>query len=274
VNHGLLPLGAEIAVEWAEEHGYPLESRSDLAKVAQYLGVKMREQSRPRELILQLLDKRQKPLNFNDDAQPLNIFAKLPFPLYITTNYDDLLFTALEHHGRSADRRPLREICKWNGSKRVLPKLLKRGRKFQLSASTPLIYHLHGHRSESDSIVLTEDDYLDFIVNMSQSFEDFLPHQIQSALTQSLMFVGYSLADIDFRVIFRGLRGNLETALDKTCVAVQLPIDDANPNKAAVEKFLTEYFDSKNIRIYWGTASQFAKELWERWRMFDVEQAS
>lgn len=275
VNYGLLPLGAEIANEWAKAHHYPLESRSDLAKVAQFLGVHLGDLSRPKELILELLDQRQKPLDFNDDAEPLNTLAKLPFPLYITTNYDELLYSAIEQHGRASDRRPQREICKWNNSPLVRPILLKRGAKFKLSAQAPLIYHLHGHKSVSDSVVLTEDDYLEFIVNMSRNFNSFLPSPIQSALSSSsLMFVGYSLSDIDFRVIFRGLRGNLDTAWDKMSVAVQLPIDDANPNKASVEKFLTEYFGSKKIKIYWGSARQFAEDLWNRWSVFNVGRAS
>src|ERR1051326_5447 len=89
VNEGILPLGKEIAEEWAHDFGYPLENKSDLAKVAQYLAVK-NDPTRPKEMILEKLDKKQKPFDFNDDREPLNVLAKLPLPLYITTNYDDL----------------------------------------------------------------------------------------------------------------------------------------------------------------------------------------
>ena len=34
INHGVLPLGAEIARKWAETFAYPLEDASDLARVA------------------------------------------------------------------------------------------------------------------------------------------------------------------------------------------------------------------------------------------------
>ena len=50
------------------------------------------------------------------------------------------------------------------------------------------------------------------------------------------MFVGYSLADINFRVLFRGLRGNLAASLKKLSVAVQLPYQDAHPNKQKAEE--------------------------------------
>jgi hypothetical protein len=272
VNHGILPLGGEIANQWAADFDYPLESRSDLSKVAQFLAIKT-DATRPKEKILELLDHAEKPFNFNDDDEPLNVLAKLPLPIYITTNYDDLLFRAIEHHGNSTGRRPALEVCRWNS--RIAPQasLFRKNSKFSATAQTPVVYHMHGHRSMLDSIVLTEDDYLDFLVTMSKD-DNFLPPRIQESITgSSVMFIGYSLADIDFRVLFRGLLGNLEQALGKMSVAVQLPYEDANPNKQKAEKYITEYFGKTRgteLRVYWGTAKSFARDLWTRWRKFDA----
>jgi hypothetical protein len=269
VNYGILPLGGAIAKTWAERYEYPLDSRSDLAKVAQFLGIKF-DPTQPKELMRQELAQSQKAFSFADDTEPINVLAKLPLPLYITTNYDDLLYSAIEHHGHLSNRRPTIELCKWNRSPTFQPSVLRRGSKFKPTRDTPLIYHLHGHRSVVDSLVLTEDDYLDFLVNMSKDLDAFLPPRIQEALTaSSLLFIGYSLADIDFRVLFRGLRGNLETALGKMSVAVQLPYDDTHPNKSKAEEYISHYFGSINVRVFWGTAQQFASELWQRWKKFD-----
>jgi SIR2-like domain len=220
------------------------------------------------------LDKKQQPFNLNDDSEPLNVLAKLPLPVYITTNYDDLLFAAIEHHGRAVNRKPEFEICKWNQSLGLQPKLFKRGSKFKPSVQTPMIYHLHGHKSVVDSLVLTEDDYLDFLVNMSKDIGGFLPPRIHEAIVgSSILFVGYSLADIDFRVLFRGLLGNLEKALGKMSVAVQLPYNAANRNKDKAEDYITNYFGKitdAQVHVYWGTAKKFAEELWERWRRFNA----
>ena len=102
---------------------------------------------------------------------------------------------------------------------------------------------------------------------MSKDIDTFLPPRIQEAITaSSLLFVGYSLSDIDFRVLFRGLRGNLEAALGKMSVAVQLPYDDASPSKSKAEEYITRYFGNINVRVYWGTAKQFAIDLWDRWQ--------
>jgi hypothetical protein len=35
VNDGILPLGSDIANEWAAKYDYPLDSKSDLARIAQ-----------------------------------------------------------------------------------------------------------------------------------------------------------------------------------------------------------------------------------------------
>ena len=39
MSAGAIPLGAEIAREWAEKYGYPLADNSNLSSVAQFLAV-------------------------------------------------------------------------------------------------------------------------------------------------------------------------------------------------------------------------------------------
>jgi len=74
----------------------------------------------------------------------------------------------------------------------------------------PVVFHLHGSDENEDSLVLTEDDYLDFLVNMSRN-ERMLPPRIERALTEaSLLFIGYRLRDVNFRVIYRGLVQKLD----------------------------------------------------------------
>jgi hypothetical protein len=207
VNDGILPLGSDIAKDWAAEYDYPLDSKSDLAKIAQYVAIELGDSAMPKDLVIDKLAKSQEPFNPNDEAEPLNVLAELPLPVYITTNYDDQLFAAIRHHGQAWGRIPAFEICKWNESPSIQPNLFERGSNFKPSVQTPVIYHLHGHTSVRNSLVLTEDDYLDFLVNMSKDIAHFLPPRIQEAITvSSILFVGYSLTDPDFRVLFRGLR--------------------------------------------------------------------
>src|SRR5436309_1887870 len=48
---GILPLGAEIAGEWAKEYGYPFEDATDLVRVAQYVSIDFNDGTYPKDLI-------------------------------------------------------------------------------------------------------------------------------------------------------------------------------------------------------------------------------
>ena len=107
--------------------------------------------------------------------------------------------------------------------------------------------------------MLTEDDYLDFLVAIARDAA-LLPHQIQRALAgTSLLFVGYRLADWDFRVIHRGLVAATEASLRRLSVTVQLAAEEP------AREYLDQYFGALKLRVYWGTAAAFAGELSERW---------
>ena len=79
VNSGFLPLGGEIATEWAKSLDYPLGSNKDLAKVSQFLAVQT-DATRPKESMLAKLAKLRKEFDFDDVDEPLNVLAKLPLP--------------------------------------------------------------------------------------------------------------------------------------------------------------------------------------------------
>lgn len=199
------------------------------------------------------------PPDFASEGEPHGILAELPLPVYMTTNYDDFMLTAL----KGASKEPRRELCRWNRSPSLQAEKAVLTPAFVPTPANPVVFHLHGHVSVPESIVLTEDDYLDFLVAVSGE-PKLLPHQIKKALAgASLLFVGYRLADWDFRVLHRGLVMAGEQSLRRLSVTVQL-----RPNDPARE-YLEEYFSAMNVRVYWGTASDFASELRRRWRDFD-----
>ena len=116
------------------------------------------------------------------------------------------------------------------------------------SPEDPLVYHLHGRLDILESLVLTEDDYLDFLVAISQD-DRLLPHPIQKALAgSSLLFIGYRLADWDFRVLHRGLVMAGEQSLRRLSVTVQIP------EHPEANQYLDQYFGAMNVRVFWGTA--------------------
>lgn len=256
---GTLPLGGEIAAHWATLHDYPLEDPHDLARVAQYIGVAQDDAMYPKELICAELEGVGPP-DFTAKNEPHAVLADLPLPVYMTTNYDDFMTAAL----RARNKNPSREICRWNTSPAVEaePRLLGGEGSFVPTVATPVVYHLHGHLGVPESLVLTEDDYLDFLVAISRD-EQLVPHEIQRALAgTSLLFVGYRLSDWDFRVIHRGLVMAGEPSLRRLSVTVQLPRSDP------ARTYLDAYFSAMKVRVFWGTADEFMTELRQRWEEF------
>ena len=250
-----LPLGAEIARRWAAAYSYPLEDIDDLARVAQYVAVHSDDAMYPKDLLHRELAALPGP-DLTAGGEPHMVLARLPLPVYITTNYDNAMFDALT----AAGKQPRREVCRWNRS----PVLREAESPFadphyRPTPATPLVYHLHGFLELHESIVLTEDDYLDFLVAITRE-PNLLPHEVQRALAgTSLLFLGYRLADWDFRVIHRGLVAALEASLRRLSVTVQLAAQDA------ARRYLDQYFGALRLRVYWGTAETFAAELEDRW---------
>jgi hypothetical protein len=218
--------------------------------VAQFIAVH-EDPVAPKERLSEELKEFPLP-DFDRDDEPHAALAELPLPIFITTNYDDFMFTALERKGK----QPRRELCRWNSSPSLaaLPRVLDPA--FVPTPESPVVFHLHGHVDVPDSLVLTEDDYLDFLVAVSRD-DGLLPHQIQRALAgASLLFLGYRLADWDFRVLHRGLVMAGEQSLRRLSVNVQLP-----PGDDASRDYLEKYFGAMHVQVYWGKAADFAREL-------------
>jgi hypothetical protein len=167
---------------------------------------------------------------------------------------------------RDRNRDPRQEICKWNGSYPVQNDDAPMGSdsKLQPTAANPMVFHLHGRFGVPESLVLTEDDYLDFLVALSDRPSSLLPHQVRGALSStSLIFIGYSLADWDFRVLHRGLVVRSDPSLRRISVTVQL-----HQTKEA-EEYLDKYFKRMEVSVYWGDAKSFAEDLREHWQQFE-----
>lgn len=290
-NSDLLPKGAKIASDWASHYQFPLEDSRDLARVALFLAL-TEERALPKELMQTMLQQMMGDLfkagsatNLVAPHHPLGILGALPLPVYITTNYDDVMYRALKANRRRAQV----EICTWteflkNKGAVNYPDLdhyqsgvpppedftfsksrFKSEYPLKPSAETPVVYHLHGHYSLLESMVLTENDYLDFLVHQWKD-DTLLPDQITTALTSSsLLFMGYSLADPNFRVLFRGLIHPLAETR-RLSVAIQLrPQDLAQPDEERALHFLEKYFGDLQIKVFWGSAEEFAAELWRRY---------
>src|SRR5438270_850004 len=122
-------------------------------------------------------------------------------------------------------------------------------------------------------MVASEDDYLHSLVTISKeiaknprdpSERTMLPPVIRKAiLYHRLLFVGYGLADINFRVILRALLGSLGPSARKLHLSIKYSGGDAKE----LEDYLETYFRwSLQLNVFWGSARDFAAELAKKWK--------
>src|SRR6478672_10726069 len=106
-SYPALPLARDLAKELIESDHRdstrvcPLPDQTDLAKVCQYLAVVNEDAISPKIEIAKYIQSAKKP-DFTDSADPHGLLADLQLPLYITTNYDDFLASAIRARGRPA----------------------------------------------------------------------------------------------------------------------------------------------------------------------------
>jgi SIR2-like domain len=261
---GILPLAKDISNQWASEYNYPFEDNSDLARVAQFLSIRRSEIFPKQEL--QSLFRSINPPDFSQPYEPHSVLAGLNLPIYITTNYDNFMSQALKYHGKNDVKQ---DFCRWNKytlDYDLVPKpVFKSG--YKPTPSSPLVYHFHGSIEVPQSMVLSESDYLDFLIGLSND-DTKLPAPIRMALAgTSLLFVGYSLADWNFRVLFRGLINVAKSNAGYTSIAVQLPPSVPDQRKEDASKYLDQYLgkiSGVEVSVYWGDAKDFVKELRKR----------
>jgi hypothetical protein len=204
--------------------------------------------------------------DFNDPTEPHRVLANLNLPVYVTTNYDDFMVKALSRH----HRQPNRILCQWNRAVkdyvRDNPTILEKDPSYKPTVANPVVFHLHGHVPIADSLVLTEDDYMDFLVNISAD-PNLIPAPIARALTgSSLLFIGYRITDWNFRVLLRSFDRLAESSVSRLNVAVMRAPSGSDDVKEKTQDYLTKYYENIDVRVYWGTAREFVKELWERWQ--------
>lgn len=265
-----LPTGRALAQMLAEKHGYPFDDRDNLPRVAQYAAVIRNDVPRIKEQVASQFitaTERVTAADFADRDDPHRILADLPFTKYLTTNYDPFIERALEATGT----RYVVDLCAWNPATRKHVSAEK-GRYARTpiddsEGGPPLVYHLHGVQEFPESMVLTEDDYLDFLAEIATDPRCIRPDVSEVFAESSVLFLGYSLSDITFRVVFRIALQQLQLNRQRSHVAVQLPPQgNSEQMAAAVQEYLEHYLKlTMNVRFFWGTASDFTRELRRRW---------
>ncbi len=294
LTESLIGSRREIARRWAETYNFPMASHAceDLPQVSQYLAVNQ-DRMFPRSELAEYLRKsilERYGHTLPEDAQahslgtlisavgaqarehnpaePHRVLAQLPLPVYITAEPHNLVTDAL----REAGKDPQIALCPWNLDVAQIYAGGDVEPPSRPSVERPLIYHLFGHLREPNSIVLTEDNYFDYLIGVTRN-KDLIPPLLRRASTDTaLLFLGFRMDAWDFRVLFRSImsqEGGWRRSL-YAHVAVQIDPEEGRilePERA--RRYLESYFRDADISIYWGSVEDFARELLERWRGID-----
>jgi hypothetical protein len=286
--------------DWAETIGYPMGDDSNLPRVAQYYELEQKETLQAKTNYLRfvtnyLLDSIEADQNnswrkkgkFSDliaelhyptfppgMEDPLRILAKLPFKIYLTTGYYNFIEQALD----AEDKKPQTEVCFW--SRRTNE--VKSETRLDLSKFSdihPLVYHLFGLEDFPQTLVLSEDDYMNFLISVVQDTNNsypVVPLELRAALANwRLLLLGYRVRDWDFRVLFRFIQKYRENAGVPRGMLIQLR-PSAKPSANSEEsnekrslEYLSQYFDTKQFNVQWTNSEKFIQKLglaWDQYR--------
>jgi hypothetical protein len=252
-----LPSGQDLAEKWAAEVSYPFK-HVELAEVAQFIAVNWGGKAAKFRMDKALKESFQSnPIPEFESAVSIHgVLADLPLKLYLTTNYDHLMEQALT----SKQRKPVTDHCRWN---RSLHLLHPQSKCPEPSTDQPLVYHFHGLMGVPESMVLADDDYETFLLEFGLD-DNIVPPHVRIAISQyPLLFVGYSLKDWSFRVLFRAVIKEYEQNSRIPGITVQLSPTEVNDQEGATA-YITKKYDKIGLKIFWGTASEFAATLREK----------
>ena len=305
VTADLLPSPSDLARTLAQEYDYPLTDCDSLARVEQFVATQSLAGPSP-EVIRYLvagyrrrmglphepgdsemsLTEAVESSNWSERVQTLlegeihHQLADLHLPLYVTTNFDSFMTLALRARLPAEERDRVRRVAlAWREEASDEAGHEQSSLVPPPSRQDPVVLHLFGKDDDDPpSMVLTEDDYLDYLARVFRDHQALLPGNAKAIVAStSLLFLGYDLHDLAFKVILRGLLPNLDLKRWKRRhVAVQLEpsaVDRAHYKDVVgyLQRYFSSYYEGR-VHVYWGSVHQFVSELHDRWTAWQQEQ--
>jgi SIR2-like domain len=244
-----LPSGAELAAYLAARGRYPEPDDHNLVRISQYLEAARGED----ELYLYLRE------IFKSGCPPTSLHRLLatvarhladsggPHLVSITTNYDDLLEQALTEEGldfdvvwyeaktHSQERGHFRHRAP--GKRPVAISRPNKYKALPIELERPAVLKLHGctdqQSADDDSYVITEDSYIDYL--SGGDIGALIPIALWQRLTSSsMLFLGYSMADWNLRVVLNRVWGARKLAAKSWSIQREPP----DPRDSKIEQTL------------------------------------
>jgi SIR2-like domain len=193
------PIGAALSRQLADACGlaerFPDEDPANLQRVALFFEI-----ARSRQ---QLVEAVRNTVQVGKRPSPvLRALAELDFPVVITTNYDQLFENALAAVGKQP------RVAVYTPNLEATPDYR------DPTEDSPIIFKIHGDITRPETVVITDEDYIQFVLRMSNKDPyDPVPLTLKFYLTGwTTLFVGYSLLDYNLRLLFKTLRWKIDSA--------------------------------------------------------------
>jgi hypothetical protein len=159
----------------------------------------------------------------------------------ITTNYDHLYEKALKQVQTANEARFEKSVYSPKSTVRTIDC------PSAPSSAAPYLLKIHGDLDEDDSIVITDEDYIQFVLRMGDKHPY---HPVgKNALTYltkwPTLFIGYRLNDYNLRLLIKTLRWKMDPARIPASYAVDMKPDVLI--RATMEKQQYVSFIEKNL---------------------------
>ena len=304
-------INEELTREWAKHIHYPMADANNLARVAQFYQVEQKDPELAKTKYLKFLSDyllnieadgdykddvlqlRRQDASFSkivktldhprfpsgDDQDPLRILAKLPLKIYITTSPYTFMEQALEAVGR----HPRTEFCYWSREKITSIATHTPEVKYtppddgSVEEEPPVVYHLFGLEEYPQTLVLSEDDFMNFLISVVQDTntnKPVVPLWLREGLAESrLLLLGYRVKDWDFRVLFRFILNYRNDSAPRGMLIQLKPGNKQSENKEKSVEYLGNYFDKKQFDVDWINPEKFVLNLWKEWDKYRKGQS-
>jgi hypothetical protein len=140
-----------------------------------------------------------------------------------------------------------------------------------------VVYHLYGLEEYPQTLVLSEDDYINFLISIAEDTDTLnpkIPLYLRKAVGGSqLVLIGFRPSDWDFRVLFRLMMKFRIDGFSPRGMLIQLQDKENESSKANAIEYLKRYFGRKSFDIEWNDADHFVQELWNEWDALRQDQS-
>ena len=205
-----------------------------------------------------LMDLLEYPIFGEEGKDPLLILAEMSLPIYLTTSPHSFIEKSIRELGGDCES----EFSRWRKGSQHIESAFDKD-DYDPNPGRPLVYHLLGVDRYEDSLVLTEDDYLTFLIEITKADQPSSTDRVAQAIAQSsLLFLGFNLHSWEFRVLFHGLiKPSAMLKEGKFIVQIDPNQQDQIPTEEEQEYLRSYLEDEAKLEIEWGEIHQYLHDL-------------